>query len=83
MENRYSLPVSCGNAQAKVSSMQEKKGQVAEMEEGRRKIRLCLMSIVLAAVATGIFYYYYSSTDKIPGSEGTLIRKPGAEYYVC
>ena len=53
------------------------------MEEGRRKIRLCLMSIVLAAVAVGIFYYYYGSTDKIPGNEGTLIKRPGAEYYVC
>ena len=29
------------------------------MEEGRRKIRICLMSIVLAAVVIGIFYYYY------------------------
>lgn len=53
------------------------------MEEGRRKIRLCLMSIVLAAVAIGIFYYYYNGTDKIPGSEGTLIRRPGAQYHVC
>lgn len=53
------------------------------MEEGRRKIRLCLMSVILAAVAAGIFYYYYSGTDRIPRSEGTLIGRPGAEYYVC
>lgn len=53
------------------------------MEEGRRKIRLCLMSILLTAVAIGIFYYYYTGADRIPRSEGTLIRRPGAEYYVC
>ena len=53
------------------------------MEEGRRKIRLCLMSIVLAAVAIANFYYYHNGTDKVPGREGTLIRRPGAEYYVC
>ena len=30
------------------------------MEEGRRKIRICLMSMILAAVVIGIFYYYYN-----------------------
>ncbi len=53
------------------------------MEEARRKIRLCLMSIVLAAAAIGVFYYYYQRTDTIPGSEGTLIQRPGAQYHVC
>lgn len=53
------------------------------MEEGRRKIRLCLMSIVLTAVAIGIFYYYYNGTNTITGSEGTLIRRPGAQCHVC
>lgn len=53
------------------------------MEEGRKKIRICLMSMVLAAVVIGIFYYYYNEAEAVSGSAGTLIRKPGVEEYVC
>lgn len=53
------------------------------MEEGRRKIRICLMSIVLAAVVIGIFYYYYHDAEAVSNSAGTLIRGPEAESYVC
>lgn len=59
-----------------------RKGQVAVMEEGRRKIRICLMSVLLAAVVLGIFYYYYSEAEAVAGSAGTLIRRPGVETYV-
>lgn len=52
------------------------------MEEGRRKIRICLMSIVLAAVVIGIFYYCYNDAEAVSESSGTLIRRPGAESYV-
>lgn len=52
------------------------------MEAGRRKIRICLMSIVLAAAVIGICYYYYGDADASAQSAGTLIRRPGAEYYV-
>ena len=50
------------------------------MEEGRRKIRICLMSIVLAVI--GIFYYYYNDAEAVSESAGTLIQRPGAESYV-
>ncbi|EOS38694.1 hypothetical protein AALC16_20645 [Lachnospiraceae bacterium 29-91] len=53
------------------------------MEEGRRKIRICLMSVVLAAVVIGIFYYYYHDAEAVSNSTGTLIRRPGTQYHVC
>lgn len=53
------------------------------MEAGRRKIRICLASIVLAAVVIGIFYYYYNDAKAVSDSTGTLIRRPGVETHVC
>lgn len=53
------------------------------MENGRRKIRICLLGIVLAAVVIGIFYYYFSGSNQPQTSEGTLIQGPKAEYYGC
>lgn len=45
------------------------------MEEGRRKIRICLTIIVLAAIITGVCYYY-SSAGKAERyeTEGTLVN---------
>ncbi len=34
------------------------------MENGRRKIRICLFGIVLAAVVVGIFYYYFNGSGQ-------------------
>lgn len=44
------------------------------MEEGRRKIRICLTIIVLAAIITGVCYYYSSAgkADRYE-SDGTLV----------
>lgn len=53
------------------------------MENGKRKIRICLLGIVLAAVVIGIFYYYYNGNTKVRSSEGTLIQGPKVEYYGC
>ena len=64
-------------------SIYQEKGQVAVMEEGRRKIGICLMSVVLAAVVIGIFYYYYHDAEAVSNSTGTLIRRPGTQYHVC
>lgn len=44
------------------------------MEHGRRKIRICLLSIVIAAIVIGICYYYGSGEAKQNSTEGTLIR---------
>lgn len=52
------------------------------MEEGKKKIRICLITMVLTAVVIGIFYYYYHEGDAVSGSEGTLIRRPEVASYV-
>lgn len=52
------------------------------MEEGKKKIRICLITMVLAAVVIGIFYYYYHEGDAVSGSEGTLIWRPEVASYV-
>lgn len=52
------------------------------MEKGRRKIKLCLLAIVLAAIVIGVVYYYGESGNKI-SSEGTLIRGEQVENYGC
>ncbi len=48
------------------------------MEDGKKKIWICLLVIVLAAVAAGVFYYL--SAPDAPDSEGFLIR---ATYSIC
>ncbi len=42
------------------------------MDDGRKKIWICLLAVVLAAVVIGILYYF--STPAEHGSEGFLIR---------
>lgn len=56
---------------------------VAEMEDGRKKIRICLISIVLAAVIIGVCYYYSSGETQKYNTEGTLIRRFQEECHVC
>ena len=57
-----------------------RKGLVKHMDEGRKKVWICLLIIVLAAVVIGILYYL--STPSGQSSEGFLIRLPGEEAYV-
>ncbi len=52
------------------------------MENGRRKVRICLVTIVLAAVVLGGVYYWYGSDEKFPESEGTLICTEEDANYV-
>lgn len=52
------------------------------MDEGRRKVRICLVTLVLAAVVIGSAYYWYSSDEHFPDSEGTLIRQEEIHYAV-
>ncbi|MGC4020099.1 MAG: hypothetical protein QM793_13325 [Muricomes sp.] len=53
------------------------------MEEGRKKIRICLFTIVLVAIVIGIFYYYFSGSTMNRSNEGTLIQGPRVEQYGC
>lgn len=47
------------------------------MENGRRKIRLCMAGIVLAAVLVGFLYYYFGRNYQPQNSEGTLVWESG------
>ncbi len=52
------------------------------MEAGKKKIRICLISMVITAVVVGIFYYYYQENEAAYEKEGTLIRKSQVEINV-
>lgn len=52
------------------------------MGEGKRKIRVCLLVLVLAAVVIGVVYYWYNGSEIIPKSEGTLVEREEAEYVI-
>ncbi len=54
------------------------KGQVDVMDDGQKKIWICLLIVILAAVVIGILYYFSAPTEH--SSEGFLIR---AEYGQC
>lgn len=43
------------------------------MEDGRKKLRICLTCVVVAAIVIGIFYYYYGTSGSETVSEGALI----------
>lgn len=43
------------------------------MEKARKKVRFCLVFVILAAVVVGILYYYGQMMEDSSGNEGTLI----------
>ncbi len=43
------------------------------MEKARKRVRFCLVFVVLAAVVVGILYYYGQMIEGSSGNEGTLI----------
>ena len=51
------------------------------MEKGRKRVWLCLLVIVLAAVAKGAVYYY-GNKEMEKDSEGVLIRGAEVREYV-
>lgn len=48
------------------------------MDDGQKKIWICLLAVVLATVVIGILYYY--STPSEHSSEGFLIRAEQGRY---
>ena len=45
------------------------------MEKAKRKVRVCLICVVMIAIVVGIFYYYYNELgNENFQREGTLIR---------
>lgn len=43
------------------------------MEEARKKIRLCLLIVVLVAVCVGVIYYFQEVKEKHETSDGVLV----------
>ena len=50
------------------------------MEDGRKKIWICLLTVVIAAILIGVIYYYSAPQEQ--GTEGFLIREKREESYV-
>lgn len=52
------------------------------MEKARKRLRVCLICMVLAAIVVGTLYYYYEVKGSNQISEGTLITgvKAGMDY---
>lgn len=50
----------------------QKKGRVDKMDDGQKKIWICLLIVILAAAVIGVLYYYSAPAEH--GSEGFLIR---------
>lgn len=44
------------------------------MEEARRKLRIFLICVVMAAVLIGVIYYFTDVYENGAVSEGTLVR---------
>lgn len=44
------------------------------MEEARRKLRVCLICVVMAAVIVGIIYYVGAVNTEKQVNDGTLVR---------
>ena len=62
------------------AGIRRRKGQVYGMEDGRKKIWICLLTVVIAAILIGVIYYYSAPQEQ--GTEGFLIREQGEESYV-
>ena len=56
------------------SSARPWKRQVNAMEDGKKKIWMCLLVIVLAALAIGALYYF--TVPEVPYSEAFLVCSP-------
>lgn len=50
------------------------------MEEGRRKIRACLIFVVAVAVIIGTIYYVHDVKGSRTVNEGTLIENTMEQY---
>ena len=49
------------------------------MEKIRRRVRFCLLFVVIVAVAVGVLYYYGEMHGQTTITEGTLISALGME----
>lgn len=43
------------------------------MEKAKRRVRICLLCVVMIAVVMGILYYYHGLNEEGIQAEGTLV----------
>ncbi len=43
------------------------------MEKAKKRVRICLVCVVIIAVVMGILYYYHGLNDSGIQAEGTLV----------
>ncbi len=61
------------NKDNKYNKILDKEGEC--MDDARRKLRICLLCIVTAAVIIGGIYYFGSRKETDDVREGTLVRQ--------
>lgn len=44
------------------------------MEKAKRRVRICLLCVVLTAVAMGILYYFTGYQEEAVQNQGTLVE---------
>lgn len=49
--------------------------RVRTLDEGRKKIRMCLIFVITAAVIIGFIYYFHDVKGSHGVNEGTLVKK--------
>lgn len=64
----------------KIRHTTSKKGWCYVVEKAKRRIRVCLLIVVLAAVCIGIVYYCYNIKGGDSITEGTLIANIGTGW---
>lgn len=47
--------------------------KVEFMEKAKRRVRICLLCVVIVAVVMGILYYYHEMNEDGVQAEGTLV----------
>lgn len=65
--------------QKKLSILVSKEGEC--MDKAKKRIRTCMVCVVLTAVVVGILYYYHETQDKSMSGEGTLIAATNVDRY--
>lgn len=44
------------------------------MEEARKKLRICMVLVVAAAIIVGVIYYFHDVRGKDYATDGTLVQ---------
>lgn len=51
------------------------------MDNARKKLRVCLICVVMAAVVIGLIYYFNDMKSRGKINEGTLVENRGSDWH--